>query len=84
MRISITLGKHVHFFLDVSSSSSPGVLGRQSLCEPSYHPIFGACFFFNYLSKGSASLLLFQKSSRKNQAQLAIKLSGGGVPEVGG
>lgn len=68
MQISTTSEEHIQFFLDITSSLCPAVLGRQSLCKPGYRSIFWARFFFkNCLSKGSASLLLFQKSSRKTE-----------------
>lgn len=45
MQISTTLREYILLFLDVFSFSSPGALGRQSLCKPNYHPIRGGGLF---------------------------------------
>lgn len=49
MQISTTLREYILLFLDVFSFSSPGALGRQSLCKPNYYPIL----------EGLVSLLFF-------------------------
>lgn len=84
MQISTTSEEHIQFFLDVSFSSSPAVLGRQSLCKPSYRSIFWACFFLKIVyQKEVLAFCCFRKAAEK-LSSASHNAWGGVVPEVGG